>query len=174
MANVVKGVVQKLWNKNKAWSIIIDDVFYGNGFEKPKCSEGDMVKFSYTENGKFKNIEKGSFEVLKEESRPTSAVKAVNVSKDDYWSRKEARDLENDKLRTLGASRNTAIAFVDLLLKAGAAPLPKADKDKAAAIEQMVEHYKEVFMFSDLGNNNNNEEVLDEDTSGDGDDVEFD
>ena len=69
------------------------------------------------------------------------------MSKDDYWARKEERDIETQKKIQYQASRNTAIAALDVLLKAEAVKLPAKQADKydaaLALIDELTEHFQQ-------------------------------
>lgn len=147
---MIKGTVQKIHKNGKAYNIVIDDEFYGYGFNRPDFEEGTLVKFEVSMNGKWKNVDKDTLKVLGKGELKSPKVSATRVSsgtsqKDTYWADKEKRDIRNDLLREVGATRNTAISFVDLLLKTGALDLPKAKPKQADALLQAVEHYAEWF-----------------------------
>lgn len=65
--------------------------------------------------------------------------------KDDYWRRKEERDVEVQRAIQYQSSRNAAIAAFDVLLKAEAVKLPAKQADKydaaLALIEELTDHF---------------------------------
>lgn len=67
--------------------------------------------------------------------------------KDDYWARKEERDVEVQKAIQYQASRNAAIATLDILLKAEAVKLPAKQADKydaaLALLDTLTERFNE-------------------------------
>lgn len=138
MANV-SGVVSDIKQFGKAFNLVVDGESYGYGFERPGFGVGTPVSFTFSMNGKWRNVDKGSVKVLDSAPAPkvVNGVGAVK-GKDDYWSRKETRDVENDKKREYGATRNSAIAVVDLLLKYEAVKIP-AKGDKVEFILALVE-----------------------------------
>lgn len=148
---MIKGVVQKITKNGPAYNIKVDEQWYGCGFNKPAFTEGTMLKFEVIQKGKWVNVDQDSLEVLGEaplpEKKKTVAYSSQtsNSGKDDYWTRKEERDLKNDLDRHIGATRNTAIAFVDLLVRNEALKLPAAKDAKADALFQAVEYYASLF-----------------------------
>lgn len=154
---MVKGKVFKVSGKQfqfgMLYSIKLDGnpTYYSTGKDKPRCKDGDYVQFEEYQNvAGYWNAKPESVLVLDETPQVSTgaSVKTAyqgGVSKDDYWARKEARDLENDKARNVGASRNTAIAFVDLLQKSEALKLPTKQSEKADVLFEYVEHYAQKF-----------------------------
>jgi hypothetical protein len=152
-------VVQKLTKGAKAYSILLSDgVWYGAGFDKPDVAEGDFIEFDVEENGKYKNVRKGSIKVIPQESKKTEArvsedarskarpTSGGTTSRDSYWDDKAEKDIRVQKEIRLQASRNAAIAFTDLLLKNEALPgMTAAKKNKAEIIEAAVSDYTRKF-----------------------------
>jgi hypothetical protein len=66
--------------------------------------------------------------------------------KDEYWKNKEARDVHNDKLREVGATRNTALQLVGLMLANGAAKLPAKEANREEVIFRLFEHYTDLLL----------------------------
>lgn len=155
---MAKGVVYKIFERaagrGKAYSIKLDgdQNYYGTGFKAPGCKAGDYVEFEADKNAKgYWEAKLDSIRVL--DSQPVEAAKAVGkvIGKDDYWTRKESRDLENDNRRNVGASLNTAIEFVELLLKAEAVKLPAKIPDREEAIRNLVVYYSTKFRTLETG-----------------------
>lgn len=116
---------------------------YSFGKEKPKCDKGDLVEFEYKVNEKgypnavVRTLKLVSGQAEKEvphtapTTQPTkAAVSTGPMSKDDYWRRKEERDLAKeakfDSQREVTqneirhqAARNAAIEFLDMVFKNG-------------------------------------------------------
>ena len=147
----VKEISQRPWNDVVLYSFSLtnDRTYYNTGSKKPGVKVGDYIEFEPFKNAKgYWNVKP---EDIKSMPTPTevSAPAAVTMTgratmgmtKDDYWNRKEARDLENDRQRNIGASRNTAISLVDILLRHETLKLPKTAAEKADAIYGYVEHY---------------------------------
>jgi len=109
---------------------------FGTGVKRPP-REGTYVRFHDATNSRgYKEVD-GPIEIVPEgEVAPASSASQVasessnagGLTKDQYWSNKEARDVANDRLRELGASRNTAISFIDLALRNEVIKLPAAAK----------------------------------------------
>lgn len=139
---MVQGVIgrinNKQWNGKTFYSLALkgQEGWYNTGLKRPPA-EGTSVKFEFKTNLKgYKDVD-GSIEVLTD-GQAASAGPVAEVAKSSsgagssggsaYWDRKEARDLANDAARELGASRNTAIAIIDLALKNEVVKLPTAAK----------------------------------------------
>ena len=157
---MIKGTVQKIHKNGKAYSIKVDEAWFGFGYEKPQFEEGRMVKFETTERNGYKNVDHSTFKLGKqqevaEETEPTPAknkwpVKNTSVghgaSKDEYWANKEKRDLQNDKDRSVGASRNTSIEFIKLLIGNGGIKLPTKANDIEKTLVTLIDYYADYFM----------------------------
>jgi hypothetical protein len=147
--DMVQGIVYKVFSRQvgrgTAYSIKLDgdDRYYGAGFTRPAIEAGDSVKFSVRQNAKgYWDADLKT--LVKQDQTPKVMTNSVgNMSKDDYWRRKEERDLKNDEARNVGAARNTAIAFVDLLAKHDAIAWPAKAKqgDKEQHLVNLVEYY---------------------------------
>lgn len=151
---MVEGVVYKVFDRatkfGKMYSIKLTDDpnYYGTGRTAPPVSEGAKVQFVAKQNERgYWDADPKSFKVVEASvSVAPSARSSVKVNaKDDYWTRKEERDLLNDKLRNVGAARNTAIEFVKFLVAQEAITLPTKKADKADALLALVEHYRVEF-----------------------------
>lgn len=153
MSDKVTGIVQKI-TKNKAYSVLVEEDWYGAGFNKPEFSEGYEIEFDVVMNGKYKNM--ANVVVLNDTPvAPTNITpaKASNktsggtFSKDSYWENKEQRDIRIQKEIRFQASRNTAVSFVQVLLESGAiASYEKAAATKKAGIlEEVLNHYTNLF-----------------------------
>lgn len=163
----VSGTVQRVNKNGRFYSICVDDEWFGTGSTRPDADEGSMVEFEAERNGKYWNADMSTFSVL---DAPKKAKKFENkkasysssgrsesfsgkedyAAKQDYWKNKEERDIKNDLLRNVGAGRNTAIAFVELLMKADAIKLPATQNKKADALFEAVEYYR--VKFENAGN----------------------
>src|SRR3990167_2809971 len=156
MTQQVQGVVKRI-TKNKAYSVLLsDEVWYGAGFDKPSFNEGDTIKFLVQENGKFKNIQKGSVEVVEQQTAKPSEKAASKSNKgsvyaagtsvrDDYWQSKAKQDVRTQREIRLQASRNAAINMVGLLISHGGLKLPAQVAKIGVVIEDAVEHYTTQF-----------------------------
>jgi hypothetical protein len=156
----MKGVVARIFEKEfpngMAYSFTLrgDRAFYRSGNKKPTFSEGDSIQFEVEMKGAnayAKHIQPwtgGEVEVA------VPAAKVANGgprTADDFWRRKEVRDVETQKRIELQSCRNSAIAFVAELVKAEAVKLPAKQADKALVIEELVKHYTKFFIEENAG-----------------------
>lgn len=159
----IKGVVSKVssnhYNNKELWSFRLrgDNNYYNTGEIKPHVLEGQSIEFDtkLSPSGKHTAL----LDTVRE-WKPDSDVPLSNTpmrgfvkssfkkdpDKDLYWANKEARDIKNDKLRELGATRNTAISFVELLVKVDGLKLPAAQNKKEEVLFEAVNHYTEKFL----------------------------
>lgn len=150
---IVKGVVYKIFSRpagrGTAYSIKLDgnDTYFNAGFKDPGLNQGDSIQFEAGLNAKgyweanLQSLRKVDPEPVVHTNASTTKV----LGKDDYWTRKEQRDLVNDNARNVGASTNTAIAFVELLLKAEAVKIPAKTADREVVIAELVDYYAKKF-----------------------------
>lgn len=132
-----KGYVTLVSEKNfggallHSFRINTEDKFFRTGTVKSNISKNDYVKFSYTEKNGNYNVYVGSIErAAREESstdspadKGTSSVQR-DLTKDDYWKNREARDVAKDKFFEANnlriqyqSARNAAISVVDVLVR---------------------------------------------------------
>lgn len=118
------------------YSVTVNGVSYGFGSYPPKCAKGDIVSFSYTEKGKYKNVDfksvrvegKASAEALASATAPKLAPAASHTDNRQTIISKQA-------------ALNTAISFVEVLASIEAIPgIGKTTKaeDKYAVVEALV------------------------------------
>lgn len=160
---MAQGVIgrhfEKNWQNKTFWSFALNgqDGLFGCGMKRPPAV-GTSVKFNEKTNAKgYKEVD-GSIEILAD-GQAASAGSAISVAKQStgsgsgtqsaYWDRKEARDLTNDAARELGASRNTAIAIVDLALKYEAFKLPAGAAKREEFLFGVIEKYAKKLMGKD-------------------------
>lgn len=141
----VQGVVNNFSKKGKGYNICVNDRWYGFGFERPSCNEGDTVQFNIQRNGQWLNVDKDSFKVLKKRTAVVHSSRET-VDKSGYWDKKEERDQVNDAKREIGAARNTAIELVKMLVELEALPLPKVLKNREMFLVEAVAHYTSKFI----------------------------
>tara|TARA_R100001082_G_scaffold78608_2_gene46119 strand:+ start:621 stop:1181 length:561 start_codon:yes stop_codon:yes gene_type:complete len=154
--NTAEGVVETI-RAGRGVSASISGTWYGAGFDVSKLpfKEGNTIKFVYTEKGIYKNIDLKSVEVIdaSENSNmqpqapsPKQKVTAgATVTRDSYWSNKEADDKLRSKEIRYEACLQRAIAMVDLLVTSGALTLGANAKKKVEIIDTTVEAYTRKF-----------------------------
>lgn len=152
---MVSGVVEQVLSRPLAsgqtlYSLKVGGKFYGFGRDMPPAQQGNTVQFDAAMNQKgYMQGDIKSFKVVNETVATAPQVGATwqkrgsaQAEKDEYWTKKAERDVLNDKLRNIGAGRNTSIEFVKLLLQADAVKLPAKQSDKAQALFELVEEYR--------------------------------
>lgn len=140
---MVEGVISrtnaKQWNGKTFYSFALNgqEGWYNLGMKRPPA-EGTSVRFEFKVNGKgYKDVD-GPIEIRTDgDAAPTGTVGQVaqsssrsgkSAEEKGFWERKEGREVRNDELRELGATRNTAIAIIDLMIKHEAIKLPAVAK----------------------------------------------
>lgn len=160
----VRGVVNKVFSKdfdNKtlySFTLQGDRNFYGTGERKAPVEVGKAYEFETrtTPSGRI-NVDLGTLRPWEDGptlqappvqnfARRTSGGFKGDPDKDAYWKNKEARDIQNDKMRELGATRNTAIALMQVMLANGAVKLPAKENAKEAALYALFEHYTDTLL----------------------------
>ena len=171
--NIVSGILEKISTRNPRpgmtmYNVLVDGSEYGCGpFPVRNVSEGERVQFEVEMRGSFKNVKQGTlkkYEPVDKEPEPTlpkaaptapsPAVKQFTQSanaRDDYWAKKEQRDIEREKRYdvrgedkqkriTFESSRKAAMEYVALLASTDSLWLKKMDKakDKMEYIEGLV------------------------------------
>lgn len=145
-------VSEKPYGRTTLYSFRIstEEKWFRTGDTRPSISKNDYISFFYAEkNGAF-NVDVGSIEHLSREepsqdSRSETGARVVpsgtGVSKDDYWRRREERDIEKEKdyaknnLRIqYQSARNAAISVVDLLVRDKILKLSDAAKADNVAV----------------------------------------
>jgi hypothetical protein len=151
---LVEGVISRInstqFNGKNFYSFALNgqDGWYGTGIKRPP-REGVSVRFEFKKNSKGYLEVDGPIEIrtdgevgpaggvsTQERSANGSSVGYAGNSSGSkkspeergYWDRKEQRDIKNDADRELGASRNTALNIIDLMIKHEAIKLPAVAK----------------------------------------------
>ena len=152
-SGVVQKHLTKQWGNKTFHTITLSGVdgFFNLGVTRPP-EIGTSVTFTAKTNARgYLEINPKTLQARTDGVPETaSVVKATGKSSTEkgYWDRKEERDLRNDQQRELGASRNTAIALVDLMLRYEAIPMPKTQAKKEEFLYTLVEHYADKLMAS--------------------------
>lgn len=149
---LVEGHIAKVsikdWNGKKFYSVklVNQDPYYGFGMFAPKAKEGDKVTFDAEVNekgywqakgGSLKVVAKSAEEVV--QGAAVAAVQGKSQEERGFWAKKEIREVRNDELREIGASRNTAIEWINTLIKVEALKLPAKQADKEAAMNALLD-----------------------------------
>lgn len=126
-----KGVVQRInsnpWQGKMLHSFTLNSErgFFNLGRIAPSFKEGQTIEFEASPAKRAGNfdVDVKSIVVIGEDAvKPESysmvgAKRTSLLQKDDYWNRKEERDIENQKIIQLQSARNTAIAYMELANK---------------------------------------------------------
>lgn len=137
MSNKVSGIVAVIKKHPSGfYSVSVADQWFGAGKYAPKFGEGDVVEFTFTENGDFKNLDFKSVKII-EESKGEAPKKTTEAKATD-WDRKDQRI-------TWAACRNSSIAFTDMLVNHGAVKLPATVGKKEEVLFEIVAKYTKEF-----------------------------
>lgn len=157
---MVSGVIARLgekpWKDKTFWSFALrgQEGWYNTGMKKPPAV-GTSISFNEKKNAKGYFEVDGSIEILADgavEQTPRVSEVAAKSSgaggqtQSGYWDAKAARDIRNDDLRELGASRNTAINFIELAIKNEAVKLPAAAAKKESFLWDLLDKYTSKLM----------------------------
>lgn len=121
---LVGNVTQKPAGKGYVYNFVLENgTWYGHGFEKPKFNKGDYIKFAWTPNGNFKNVDASSVEIVPQaETKPQTTVGANAAAAKTDWDAKDRRI-------TFLACRKDSLELIKLGIETGAIKLPsKGDK----------------------------------------------
>lgn len=145
------GVIQEIQSRsvagNKtAYDIVIAGQRYGAGLYAPKAKVGDYVTFTVSQNGNFKNVERGTLKVGKApKGEEQAAIKAkVGAAVNSFDARQDAISRQ--------AASNTAIAWVSFLQAAGALTVPATKGKAQAALDLVRKEYEKEFYEANTGN----------------------
>lgn len=158
----MQGVVQKIYADKKnskksgkpftVYTLLIDGERYQCGYDKPNCNEGDMIEFTAGENTYGLTVEADTIEVLEKAQpkapRSVGGGTAGKTSKDDYWTRKEQRDIEAQPRIERQSARRDAIDLVKLGVEAGLLQ-PKDYKDLQKFVQKQAEQFYDGLMSAD-------------------------
>lgn len=144
-AETVQVNVQKIIKRNDRYSFVEDGEWYGLGWDAPTFGEGDTIQFDYERNGKYKNVVKGTVQVISQGEAPKQTSKPKSsgtMTRDEYWAEKAEGDKLTQREIRMQASRNAAIEFMKLALEQGALPL---GNKKAADKEEVLLEYLKLY-----------------------------
>lgn len=163
--SVIVGQIQEISKRGNATNIKVNGQWIGCGFNGVPANQGDQVQFGTVQNGQYLNADMNNFQVLsagssqpqqqhapqqQRQAAPQRPRAGGNPSagggKDDYWAKKEERDVITQQVIQLQASRNAAIAVCSSALAANILPVPakKADAFDAflAAVDEVTQRYE--------------------------------
>lgn len=143
MSNYIDNkVVEEVYSFNSTAGMLfglkIEGEQYGTYKTKPKASAGDVVSFKYKVNGKYKNVDMNTLEVIS--GVPPQAAAVQTTSKRPY--------VDNQPIIARQSALNSSAAFVALLVSADALPGIKktsTSEDKYAVIEAIFNEKADEF-----------------------------
>lgn len=154
----VQAIKEKQWNNKTFYSLKVNGEWYSTGVKRPPA-EGTYVEFEYEINGRGYKDVKGTVNVAGgvSKSQPQGTERAVAgakfISKDDYWVRREERDLAVQQVIQLQAARNAAIEVVKILVapvvvdgKAEYIVKPPAQAKRKEWVEAMIDELTQKFV----------------------------
>lgn len=168
----MQGTISKVssfdFNGKTLWSFQLQGIegYFRTGEKKIAAERGQYVTFDAKpgKNGSY-NVDASSI-VVKAAEKEASGVQVARstssgtLSKDDYWSRKEDRDLSVQKRIERQSTRNSALEFIKILLAQEAVKVPA--KNKVEFLEELLAHYQEQFI-TDNGDEGVKEKRAEED-----------
>lgn len=84
-------------------------------------------------------------------TKSKSSSSKKSMTRDEYWERKEQRDVDKDIVIQYQASRNSAIAYANVLIANGLVEVPKTRAKKESLLADIVEEYTNIY-FAQTGN----------------------
>lgn len=146
----VSGIIQDIQTRSvaggkTAYNLVVGGESYGAGLYAPKAKVGDYVTFGVDESRGYKNVERGTLKVGK---APAGASAPAPVASAKQTFSAGGFDARQDAISRQAAS-NTAIAFLDFLVKADALALPKTKRQEAA--ETYLHKYEQMFYERNTG-----------------------
>ena len=146
--STVTGIIQEIQAKQVAggrtvYNIVVAGQSYGAGLYPPKAKEGDYVKFEVDESRGYKNVAARSLQVSKNKP-PAEAVAAASSAKP------MSSDARQETISRQAAS-NTAVAYIQALINAGAVAAPSTKGKAQEYFDIMLEMYTKKFYESNTG-----------------------
>lgn len=161
-SGVVKNVSSREFNGNNLYSFTLNNVrsFFRTGTTPPGVEAGQFVTFTGLPDPKGNvNVDRGSINAREASTKEAaSSLKSFRSSvpsgskemtSTGYWEAKEKRDISTQKRIEIQSVRNSALTFIDLLLKSESFKLPA--KNRVEAMEELLEHYMSEFLIRNGG-----------------------
>lgn len=174
---IYKGYVKEYVKRTTDWGTMHniklstgDQIGFGKFPPKTPINEGDYIEVEAEVNDKgYLNGKNKTYKVLpKPQEEVGSGASAASVArdagfgKDDYWKGKEARDVANDRARNVGAARNTAIAWIDVLMKHDAIKISTKKDEREDQLNTALDEYTKKFMVGIESENKKNGDTTEE------------
>jgi hypothetical protein len=155
---LVTNIYEKAWNGKTLFTLQLNDgEKYGFGDKNPGAGVGDQVQFEAEKNPKgYWQAKKGPVKVTKappetvSQGSTAASVGGKSAGSNEFWAKKELREVQNDHLRSLGAARNTAIEWIKFLVSTGAVKLPTKIAQQEEALNLLLNNYVELFMSEEI------------------------
>lgn len=144
---VASGTVNKVIAKNglNYLTLVGDDGIYSTYKTPPSCKSGDMVEFTFTQKGQYKNADPSTIKVTGQgaTSSASTTSRYNNASSNKQaWQPDPGRQVSIE----LQSARRDAIDLVKFMAEQGAIKLPTKQADKYDAIMGLLEHTtKEIY-----------------------------
>lgn len=134
MSDFVKGKVTEILERETSigtmYDLVINGQKYGAGKYEPKVKVGQYVKAPIKQNGKYANIFGKIVVISADEAGPPPAA-APSGGGRSY----QANDDKRQEIISRQAARNTAVAFMQILVDKDAVPIPASAKTPAQRFE---------------------------------------
>lgn len=122
------------------------DEFFRTGTKALGIKEGTIIRFTPDEKG---NVKPENVEIVQVNPKPAeqaapaakAAAAPASLTKESYWDRKEAGDVERQKAITYQAARKDALELVALALGSNALPLPEDNTERLGVLTAAVDAY---------------------------------
>ena len=147
---IVKKIISKPWGDKTMYSLALTDTegLFGFGNHNPKTKAGDLVEFDAEKNqkgywqakGATLHVVQAGLEVVSNGSSVASVARSSG-GREEYWEAKEKRDIKQNELREIGATRNTAIEWLKLLIEKEAIKLPAKVADREQLLNDLLNDY---------------------------------
>ena len=136
---IVKAVSERPAGKGMAYNFCLEDgTWYGFGFSKPSFGRGDYIRFVWSANGQYKNVDAASVEILDNPTGTPPAETTTSAASQAPAAGKTNWD-EKDKRITLLACRKDAIEITKMALEQGALKLGSTAKDKYGILMDAID-----------------------------------